>query len=448
MDIIPKLELVLLICAVCVNILLAWAVFFSDKKSATNKIYTLLSLTISIWLATNFISHNLTIFGTNIYWMRLSLFFALPMSTLFFLFAHTLPNAKIQLSKQQLFWLLTTTITGMIITISPYTFISLKIIDNSPQPIPGPGIFVFALLSTIYSIQAIIFLFKKFSLSTGVQRRQFKYIMSGVILMLSLIILTIFIPFIAFKNSSLLGLLPLYTLIFLSLTAYVIVSLHLFNVKVIVTEALFLSIWVALLSSALTEKTPSDKLIGFILLFGITFLGSFLIKSVKKEVKQRELLEIITKQLEGANEKLKSLDQARAEFITIASHQLRTPPATIKWYLSSVLDGDYGQLKPEQKEILEKTNRTNNSLISLIDDMLNVSRIERGKMEFLFEQTSLLDLAKITFEQLEPIAKEKGLKLTFKTVPKTKFPKLMADKEKIRQVMNNLIDNSLKYTKQ
>src|SRR5204863_2292233 len=96
---------------------------------------------------------------------------------------------------------------------------------------------------------------------------------------------------------------------------------------------------------------------------------------------------------------------------------------------------------------LKKTRDTNNHLISLIEDMLNVSRIERGKMEFLFESTDIEELARFAYEQLIPMAQDKKLKLTYKA-PKTALPKIMADKEKIRQVMNNLIDNSIKYTKE
>jgi signal transduction histidine kinase len=155
----------------------------------------------------------------------------------------------------------------------------------------------------------------------------------------------------------------------------------------------------------------------------------------------------LTLELEKANEQLKVLDQARAEFISIASHQLRTPPATVKWFLSTVIGGDYGKVPSKIKEILEKTERTNNSLISLIDDLLNVSRIERGKMEFLYEPVHVENLLKITFEQLEPIAVEKNIKLVWKN-PKIKLPAIMADKEKLRQVMNNIIDNALKYTKE
>ncbi len=78
--------------------------------------------------------------------------------------------------------------------------------------------------------------------------------------------------------------------------------------------------------------------------------------------------------------------------------------------------------------------------------MLNVSRIERGKMEFMFEETDVEALARAAYEQLIPMSLEKKLELTYKA-PQSPLPKIMADKEKLRQVMNNLIDNALKYTK-
>ena len=111
------------------------------------------------------------------------------------------------------------------------------------------------------------------------------------------------------------------------------------------------------------------------------------------------------------------------------------------------MNGDYGKLNKGVAEQLKKTQNTNNHLISLIEDMLNVSRIERGKMEFLFELTNVEELASFAYEQLIPMATDKKLKLSY-VPPKTALPKIMADKEKLRQVMNNLIDNSLKYTKQ
>ncbi len=156
---------------------------------------------------------------------------------------------------------------------------------------------------------------------------------------------------------------------------------------------------------------------------------------------------LIYEKLEIANQQLKALDKARAEFISIASHQLRTPPATIKWYVGAILSGDFGPMGDDLKASLERVQSTNNSQISLIDDLLNASRIERGKMEFFFEMGDVQELARLTYEQLVPQAQIKKLQLLY-TPPTEPIPQVMMDKEKVRQVINNFIDNAIKYTKQ
>jgi signal transduction histidine kinase len=170
-----------------------------------------------------------------------------------------------------------------------------------------------------------------------------------------------------------------------------------------------------------------------------------LIRSVLKEVKQREQLEILSKQLAEANEQLKLLDKARAEFISIASHQLRTPPATIKWYVAAVLAGDFGNLAPELQAAIERVQVTNDAQIHTIDDLLNASRIERGKLEFFFEQGDLQMVTQSIVDQLTPLAQMKKLALVYHK-PNFKLPELLLDKEKIRQVINNFIDNAIKYS--
>ncbi len=431
-----------------INAFLAFLVYRSNRKSATNIIFVILSLIISIWLV---IIHNASIPyspSITLAYTRFAVFFAVSLSVSFFLLAHTFPDTNLLLKKRNFYLLLGATLFMMGFTLTPYVFKEVQIQGENIKSIPGIGIAFFAVFTSFFSLSAIYVLIKKIKNSVGEVKQQLLLMMKGILLMLGLIITTIMIPVMFFQNQMFIPFSPLYALIFLGMTAYAVVKHHLFKLKIIATEALTSLLWIILFSKIFVSPTPAQRVVDIIIFVATIIFGILLIKSVRKEVQQREQLEILDKELQEANVKLKALDQARAEFITIASHQLRTPPATIKWYLSSVISGDYGQLAPEQKDILEKTNRTNNSLISLIDDMLNVSRIERGKMEFLFEQASLLDLAKITFEQLEPIAKEKKLVMTFKFSPKTKFPKLMADKEKIRQVMNNLIDNALKYTKQ
>jgi signal transduction histidine kinase len=155
---------------------------------------------------------------------------------------------------------------------------------------------------------------------------------------------------------------------------------------------------------------------------------------------------LLYEKLKEANEQLKILDKARAEFISIASHQLRTPPATIKWYLGAVLDGDFGALTEELKAALQRTNVTNDAQIATIDDLLNASRIERGKLEFFFEENALEPVVTSLVEQMQPLAQMKKMTIEY-TKPSVEYPKIMMDKEKVRQVLNNMIDNAIKYSK-
>ncbi len=156
---------------------------------------------------------------------------------------------------------------------------------------------------------------------------------------------------------------------------------------------------------------------------------------------------LLYEQVKIANEQLKALDKARAEFISIASHQLRTPPSTIKWYLNSVLAGDFGPLSEELKAALQRTNVTNEAQISTIDDLLNASRIERGKLEFFFEKNDLKPVVAALVEQLQPLAQMKKMNIVYRP-PSEALPEIMMDKEKVRQIINNMIDNAIKYSKQ
>ena len=155
---------------------------------------------------------------------------------------------------------------------------------------------------------------------------------------------------------------------------------------------------------------------------------------------------LIYEQLEALNKQLVALDKARAEFISIASHQLRTPPATIKWYLGAVLNGDFGELSTELHAAIERANVTNEAQISTIDDLLNASRIERGKLEFFFEKNSLEKVVSDLVVQMQPLAQMKKMNIVYRP-PNEVYPDIMMDKEKVRQVVNNMIDNAIKYSK-
>lgn len=149
--------------------------------------------------------------------------------------------------------------------------------------------------------------------------------------------------------------------------------------------------------------------------------------------------------LQKANIELKKLDEAKSEFMSIASHQLRTPLTVIKGYISMMLEGTFGKLTSGGKSSLNKVYDSNERLIKLVEDFLSVSRIESGRLQFNYEVMQLEEVAESVVDELTTKAEEKGLKLIYQKLDKP-LVKVKIDKDKIRQVIMNLIDNSIKYT--
>jgi signal transduction histidine kinase len=151
-----------------------------------------------------------------------------------------------------------------------------------------------------------------------------------------------------------------------------------------------------------------------------------------------------TKELKQSNEKLRALDEAKDEFVSMASHQLRTPLTSIKGYLSMVLEGDAGKVSPTQKEMLGQAFFSSQRMVYLISDLLNVSRLKTGKFLIETRPVYLPNVVGSELDQLYDGAKAKNLKLSF-SKPK-EFSKLMLDEMKIRQVVMNFTDNAIYYT--
>jgi len=151
-----------------------------------------------------------------------------------------------------------------------------------------------------------------------------------------------------------------------------------------------------------------------------------------------------TKELKQANEDLKKLDKAKSDFISIASHQLRTPLTAIKGFTSMILEGSYGRTTKVVHDKLEKIYESAERLIRLVNDLLDLSHMEGGKMEFDFQKINLTQMVKSVAEELDIQAQKKKLKLIVDLGERDLFVK--ADEQKLRQVVMNLIDNAVKYT--
>ena len=143
----------------------------------------------------------------------------------------------------------------------------------------------------------------------------------------------------------------------------------------------------------------------------------------------------------------KMVEKLKTEFVSLSAHQLRTPLSAIKWTLKMFLEGDLGKITEEQKEYLGKTYQSNERMIGLINDLLNVTRIEEGRYLYKLEAADPAVLVQDVVDSLKEQIKNRNIKFTF-LKPKKKISEIKADEEKIKLVIYNLLANALAYTPQ
>ncbi|MBP9802579.1 PAS domain S-box protein [Patescibacteria group bacterium] len=138
------------------------------------------------------------------------------------------------------------------------------------------------------------------------------------------------------------------------------------------------------------------------------------------------------------------INQAKTEFVSLASHQLRTPLSAINWYTEMLLAGDAGVLNEQQKQFLSEIYKGNQRMVDLVNALLNVSRIELGTLAVEPEATSLADLADSVVNELKVQIKAKSIKI-IKNYSKD-IQKISADPKLLRILWQNLLSNAVKYT--
>jgi signal transduction histidine kinase len=151
-----------------------------------------------------------------------------------------------------------------------------------------------------------------------------------------------------------------------------------------------------------------------------------------------------TRKLRRTNERLRLLDQTKDDFISMASHQLRTPLTSVKGYVSMVLDGDAGKVNDVQHKLLTQSFLSAQRMVYLISDLLNVSRLRTGKFVIEPVESKLDKVIEEEVEQLTETVKSRGLELEYHKPEH--FPALMLDETKLRQVIMNFVDNAIYYT--
>jgi signal transduction histidine kinase len=309
------------------------------------------------------------------------------------------------------------------------------------------GYYLFALYFMAIATMGLSLLYKEKNTSNGVRYTQIRSVLNGSLVGMigggSSFLLSFNLP-----------IPPYLFILFAALPVIIgrgIVKYHLFNVKVIASELFAIAIGIFLTIRLILSETQNDIVINAILLTAVIVFGSLLIRSIKNEVSQREKIEELAKDLSKtndnlkvANEKLKELDRQKTEFVSIASHQLRSPLTAIKGYSSMLLEGSFGPVEERAKGAVDVIFQSSQRLMTVIEDFLNITRIELGKMKYDISVFDLGALAQTVVKDQEPNVKKRGLTIEF--ADGTGNHQVSADNGKVAQVISNVIDNSIKYT--
>ena len=302
----------------------------------------------------------------------------------------------------------------------------------------------------IFQIATIVTLFfvsfdKYWSLPKGdVFKKEVILMTSGVLVFLiNYSLLSLYGELTLFYNINLIG--PVGMLLFLGFMSYMIVRYHTFHIRLFGAQALVVGLIALIASKLFTAEAGASRIITIVTLCFVSLFGYFLIKSVKKEIETREKIEKLADQLELANERLHILDQQKSQFVSLASHQLRAPLTAIKGYLSMIMEGDYGEVKGEIREMIQRVFDSANNLVTIVGDFLDVSRIEQGKMVYDWKDFDLRPLVETVGHELRQMADKRGLEFVV-SIQEGQTYMVHGDMGKLKQVFTNLTDNSIKYT--
>lgn len=424
------------------NFLFGVIVFLRTKRERANITFLIFAVTASLWTLNNFYLR----LNPDIFFLKLAYALGILVSIfgliwIYFFLKHSIHIlTKTLIIPGAFFIFYLTLFTDNIIR--SLTSIELFGYEGTVGPLFPLYSFYFGLIIVLILTLLVSHLRQETSLT---KKSQIRYVLFGTIsFAITSFVVSFLIPiffstfrYTIFDNLSF--------SLFLFSIGYAIIRLNLFNVRIIATELLTFTIWGFLLIRTLLSITLYDQIIDGTLLALSVFFGTLLMRSVVNEAKQKEKLEKLTLALEDANDELQKLDQAKSEFISIASHQLRAPLTIIKGYTSMILEGTMGKISQAVRDALEKTYTSGEQLIKLIASLLDLSRIESGKIRYEFKPANFVEIIQDVAGEFKANADKKGVTLAFENKAEG-LPALSLDADKIREMVINFIDNAIKYT--
>lgn len=443
---IPNIDLLSVGITVTASLILGVIIFINNRRSVTN-LFFLLFIVVNIgWSIFNYLNYQTTDPLLVLWAIRLVLFFATLQAFSFFMLMYVFPGERLEMSSRWKWILSMSAIIVAIFTLTPFVFSRVVITPGQvAQPIPAFGIGIFGIFGVLFVVSGIVLLIKKIRKApTRIEKLPFEYLLGGLVVMFILIIIFNFLYPAFFNDTRFIPLAAVFTLPFIIATTYAIFRHHLLHVKTIAAEIFAALLSLATIFELLYSTTLVEIILRSLICVLVLIFSIFLITSVWKEEEQREELQRLDKELQDKNLKLDELSHFKSELLSLASHQIRSPLAAIKGFATLIVGGSYGDTSDKVKETVGKMGKSADELIALINTLLDVRKVEEGKMEYQFEKTDLTKMVGDVVDSLKSIAENKKLEFNFASPGKELW--VNADPQKFKQVIQNLTDNALKYT--
>lgn len=308
----------------------------------------------------------------------------------------------------------------------------------------GSGYLLFVLYIFIYSVVVVFLLFKKYRKSAGIFRVEIYYIFLSIFIgAVFILLVNIIFPYFGIYSFFWVG--PIVGFLVIGIIGYLMIKYNFWNLKLAVTDLFTSLISLILLLELFLSTSTADFIIKVVILALVLLSGFFLVRSVRYETESREESEKLVKELAKVNDNLHLLDKQKSEFVANSAHHLRDPLTAIKGYSSLVLEESLGEISGEVREAVGRIYKSSQRLVVIINDFMDITKIESGEMDYVFSKVDFKKMLEDMMNEMTIAAKDSGLELTL-NIDEPQDYCINADEGKVRQVVSNLVDNSIKYT--
>jgi len=425
-----NLDLLMVGVSVAAISILGSAIYLNNRSSITNKTFAALAASSMVWSAVNYLSYQTNDkVNLSLWLLRLVLFSAVWFAYYLFKLAFVFPANQFVFTKRYKFILIPLVALTSIFTLTPFVFPKIAVVSAAgsvSKTVVLPGIILFGAVVFFLIFGSFYSLIKKTLAAKPAEKPKLRLMLIGTVITFSLIILFNFIYPAAFLDVKYIPMGGLFLVPFIGFTAYAIFKHRLFNIKNIITAVLTFFLCLVTLVEVVFAPDLSQLLLRIVLFLLALMISIRLVKN--------------TFELEAANEK-------KSEFMSFASHELRSPITAIKSYATLLLEGGMGKINPEVKDGVQKILVSANGAIALIAQYLNKAKMELGQFSYFILPFDLAKTVRAAVDNVQVNAEQRGIYVTAKLGANEVY-NVKADESKVREALGNILDNAIKFTKQ